>query len=262
MLLLLLLSFLAISSVLAVCPCGRNIIGGVGCVACRLSGTVRLSLNRSTADCELTFPNTITTNPCLLTLPDGTTTVTGSLLCTIQKCPLTSIEAGIVRSADCKCSRLSPISFQFETGADGSLCQSYVRSVESDSGCSRGGLAYCVYPQISDDSIPGLTSTNVYTLSGTTLLATPATPFISGSCPLVDGLTAAASVCLASTSTPVPDSADLASVMAQNFSCPLGNVKRIVNTDVGCYRTTSGPVNACATGTIATCFYEVPKCRT
>ena len=162
MLLLLLLSFLAVSLVQAVCPCGRN-RGGISCAACRLNGTIRLSLDRSTADCLSITPIEIT-DICRLTLPDGDI-IPGALVCSAEKCPLTPIESEIVRKADCKCSRLSPISFKFGLGASGSPCQSFVRTATADGECSRGALAYCVYPEIAD-MIGGLNPSSVYSVSG------------------------------------------------------------------------------------------------
>lgn len=266
MLLLFLLTLLSISSILAICPCGVKPIDGIGCVACRLGGTIRLSLDRSKAQCNATFPNTNATvrpNPCLFVYPDDTTVIAGTLICSIRKCDLTPIETDIVRTADCKCGRLSPISFQFQTGVVGSPCQSYVRNEAEDGGCVGGASAFCVYPEISDTIPTGiLDPTSVYTQSDDTLLETTSTPFATGvTCPPLDDLTLAASLCLSSTQTPVPNSTDLASVMAQDFRCPLGIFKRIVNDVVNCYRITTGPADACTTGT-ATCFYTVPKCRT
>lgn len=250
--------------VLARCPpCSNDCGPADDCTLCKVNGVSRLSRDRCSATCYKEKPNNhiFRHPPCRLNLPTGE--LNGEIICREDVCPLSSLETRLVREADKHCSRLSPISFSFDSHHH-SPCQSYLRNKIGDEGCKKGFKAYCKYPEVSDylGEQPVISADAVYKLERKDLVEINALPFQSDhQCPPLYKQEAFAAWCLPFPEiwTPVPAAADLASLMIQNFSCPHNSVKRIVNRVVGCYKVKKGPSGACMPGQNAFCFYAVPK---
>lgn len=261
-LMLVLFSLVFAAAVLARCPCPSDCGPADDCTLCKVNGVSRLSRDRCSSSCFIETRNTLifVQPPCRLDLPTGK--VIGELICRESVCKLSPLETRLIREADEKCSWLSPISFRFDQGIP-SMCQSYLRNKGADEGCKKGFKAYCVYSQVKDDLgvQPVIKADSVYKLSEKQLVEIETAPFgPSGlKCPSIRGQAAFASWCISPQETPVPATADLASLMVQNFACPCDSLKQIINNAVGCYNSVEGPKGACAEGQVATCFYSVSK---
>lgn len=264
---------LLLALLLNLCTCLAGINGktkrpcetcSLACVACRLRGFSRLDTCGIAADCY--------TERVLSKVPQGTCTLKlnsnlsdGTLVCRNKRCRLDDTDYCQTKGADEQCPYVSPAS-RF---INNTTCYAYVPKPELCHLCDLEEEPFCRYLCLEDIVLPGghVFPTNVYSLvkdDCELLQETAGVPFVVSkpNCPLEYAdpqsglrLVLAKQLCLLDKQRVIKDGYAL---LMQQWACPQGSTKLIVNNVVGCYVETCAPSNRCTSG-IPVCYYALPK---